>query len=94
MRLRKFLGQAIDIIEVAVGFVFVLLVELSIVESLVVEFGSTMFIFDRIVRGGHRFDCMQVRDCAEVSTFVLSIQMYIKRIPLSSTKIPSTARAS
>ena len=50
MRLGKLFGQAIDIVEVAVGLVFVFLVKLGIVESLVVEFGSTMFMFDGIVR--------------------------------------------
>lgn len=62
MRLRKFLCQAIDVVEVAIGLVLMLLVELSIIESFVVEFGRTMFMLDRIVRGRHRFDCMQMRD--------------------------------
>jgi hypothetical protein len=38
--LGKFLGQPIDVIEVAVGLILVLLVKFGIVESLVVEFGS------------------------------------------------------
>lgn len=38
MRLWEFLRQTIDIVEIAVGFILVLLVKLLIVEFLVVEF--------------------------------------------------------
>jgi hypothetical protein len=60
MRLRKFFGQTIDVVEVAVGFVLVLLVELDIVEGFVVKFSSTTFMFSRIIRGRRRFDGMRV----------------------------------
>lgn len=36
----KFLGQAIDVVEIAVGLVFVLLIQFSLVEAIVVEFSS------------------------------------------------------
>jgi hypothetical protein len=35
----EFLGETIDVVEIAVGFVLVLLVKLRLVESLVVELG-------------------------------------------------------
>ena len=41
---RKFLGEAIDVVEVAVGFIFVLLVQLMIVELLVIEFCSILML--------------------------------------------------
>jgi hypothetical protein len=47
--LWEFLGQTIDIIEVAVGLVFVLLFEFGIVEFFVVEFRSLMA--DRSMEG-------------------------------------------
>src|ERR1700724_2142228 len=53
-----------------------------------------MFMFDRIVRGKRRFDCMQVRDYTHISFLVFSTSMQTQCIPLSLTKIPSTARAS
>jgi hypothetical protein len=37
---RKVLRQAIDVVEVTVRLVFVLLVELVVVETFVVEFGT------------------------------------------------------
>ncbi len=37
MRLRKLFGQAIDVVEVAVRLVFVLFVQFSFVEALVVK---------------------------------------------------------
>ena len=47
--LWEFLGQTIDIIEVAVGLVFVLLFEFGTVEFFVVEFRSLMA--DRSMEG-------------------------------------------
>src|SRR5579862_3480566 len=47
MRLGKFFGQAIDIVEVAVGLILVLLIKLGIIEGLVVKFNSTMFMLNR-----------------------------------------------
>lgn len=41
VRLRKLLGQAVDVVEVSVGFVLVLLVQFSVVETLVIEFRRT-----------------------------------------------------
>jgi len=53
----KLFGETIDVVEIAVGLVLVLLVELGIVESLVVELGS--FVLD----GTDGFDMLRVRDC-------------------------------
>jgi hypothetical protein len=36
----EFLGEAVDVVEVAVGLVLVLLVELGRIEGLIVEFGG------------------------------------------------------
>lgn len=72
MRLGEFFGQTIDVIEVAVGLVLVLFVKLSIVEGFVVKFGCTIFMFNRIIWGGCRFNSMGVRNCAEVSTLAFS----------------------
>jgi hypothetical protein len=50
-------GETIDVVEVAVGLVLVLLIELSIVESLVVELGS--FVLDWT----DGLDLLRIRDC-------------------------------
>jgi hypothetical protein len=51
-------GKTIDVVEVAVGLVLVLLVELRIVESLVVELG-------RLVLGWTSgLDVLRIRDCS------------------------------
>jgi hypothetical protein len=63
MSLRKFLREAIDIVEIAVRLVLVLLIEFGIVESLIVEFRSSIFVLDRIVRGRSRLGCERVRNC-------------------------------
>jgi hypothetical protein len=39
MRTWELLGEAIDVVEVAVGLILVLLVELGIVEGLIIELG-------------------------------------------------------
>lgn len=41
MGAREFLGQPVDVVEVAVGFVLVLLLQLGIVEALVIERRTT-----------------------------------------------------
>jgi hypothetical protein len=63
MSLRKFLREAIDIVEIAVRLVLVLLIEFGIVESLIVEFRSSIFVLDRVVRGRSRLGCERVRNC-------------------------------
>jgi hypothetical protein len=63
--LGKFLGQAIDIVEIAIGLVLVLLVKFGIVKGLIVKFGRTVFMFDRIIRGRRRFDGMRVGNYVE-----------------------------
>lgn len=40
MRSRKLLSEAIDVVEVAIGLVFVLLVQLGIIEAFIVELGN------------------------------------------------------
>lgn len=40
MRLRKLLGKTVDVVEIAVRLVLVLFLQLSIVETLIVEFGQ------------------------------------------------------
>jgi hypothetical protein len=52
----KLLGKAVDVVEVAVGFVLVLLVQLGLVESLVIELGS--FVLGRT----DRLDLLRIRD--------------------------------
>lgn len=44
MRAGKLLCKTVDVIEVAVGLVFVLLIEFLIVEFLVIEFGSVLMV--------------------------------------------------
>jgi len=44
MSAGKLLGETVDVVEVAVGLVLVLLVQLGLVESLVIELGS--FVLD------------------------------------------------
>jgi hypothetical protein len=46
----EFLGEAVDVVEVAVGLVLVLLIELSRIEGLVVKFGG--FRWRRWAAGG------------------------------------------
>ena len=57
MSAGKLFGKTIDVVEIAVGLVLVLLVELRIVESLVVELGS--FVLDWT----DGLDMLGVRDC-------------------------------
>ena len=40
MGLREFLGEAVDVVEVAVGFVFVFLVQFCVVEAFIIVFGN------------------------------------------------------
>jgi hypothetical protein len=40
MRTWEFLGETIDVVEIAIGLVLVLLVELGIVKALIVELGG------------------------------------------------------
>ena len=49
MGLWEFLGQAIDVVEITVGFVLMLFLEFGIVEFFVVEFRSLMA--DRSMEG-------------------------------------------
>ena len=58
---REFFGEAIDVVEVAVGFIFVLLVQLSIVEFLVVEFGGVLLF--RVAGLTSRFGMLGIRNC-------------------------------
>lgn len=55
MRLGKFLRQAIDVIEIAIGLVFVFLIKLGIVESFVIEFGTCVLMIDRLDSGLRRW---------------------------------------
>ena len=57
MSAGKLLGETVDVVEVAVGLVLVLLVQLGLVESLVIELGS--FVLD----GTDGLDMLRVRDC-------------------------------
>ncbi len=54
---RKLFGKTINVVEVAVGLVSVLLVELSSVESLVVELGGF------VLGWTSRLDMLRIRDC-------------------------------
>ena len=40
MSLGKLLGKTVDVIEIAIGFVFVFLVKFGIVEAFIIEFGG------------------------------------------------------
>jgi len=56
MSAGKLLGETVDVVEVAVGLVLVLLVQLGLVESLVIELGS--FVLGRT----DRLDLLRIRD--------------------------------
>ena len=56
MSTGKLFGETIDVVEVAVGLVLVLLVQLGLVESLVIELGS--FVLGRT----DRLDLLRIRD--------------------------------
>ena len=57
----EFLGEAIDVVEVAVGFVFVLLVQLMIVELLIIEFCSILML--RMGWLASRFAMLRILNC-------------------------------
>ena len=75
MRLGEFLGKSVDIVEVAVGFVLVLLIKLGIVEIFVAElcqlrcggFGARnsnvmLFLLDRLLAMKQGGSCKAVSD--------------------------------
>ena len=75
MRTGKFLGKAIDVVEVAVGLVLVLLVQLAIVESAIVELGVGILGLtsgsSRILLAVHRHRRRELNAIAVVEDWVL-----------------------
>ena len=60
MSFWEFLGETIDVVEVAVGFIFVLLVQLIIVELLIVEFACIVMV--RVSWLTDRFAMLRILD--------------------------------
>ena len=63
MRTRKFLGKTVDVVEVAVGFVLVLFVQLVLVKAFIIELrglgrrrgdGMRRLVDRRLDRGGRK----------------------------------------
>lgn len=68
--LRKLLGQTIDIVEIPVRLVLALLLKLGIVETLVIEFGSTAISLRWLADGlGLGESCLLSKTVIVVATY-------------------------